>query len=261
MKVTRMLAGLALGTGLVASLSAGAGAATGWSRTPGSGVAGSVIRVASSSTTLCQWVQPASATTTSTPPAAAAEPSTTSTESSGVSAAAPGDPVATDGTSVELRFERDGIAVPLTTLRVAVGGAWAGRFTVPATDQVPAGDYDLLARCVIDRPELGGLRSFDFDPLPFTVAEGPPPTTVQIPTEIPPPITVTNPVQVQGTQVTRDPTTPTANQAAAVPTLPRTGDGTLGVGLAGGGALLVGAAALWWGARAARRAGRPDLLD
>jgi LPXTG-motif cell wall-anchored protein len=68
-------------------------------------------------------------------------------------------------------------------------------------------------------------------------------------------------VQVQGEQITR-PATATAPAAtgAATATLPKTGDGTLGIALAGLGALFVGGAALWWGARHARR--HPaDLFD
>ena len=61
----------------------------------------------------------------------------------------------------------------------------------------------MFVKCVIDRPELDGVRTYDFDPLGFTVTEGPPPTTVEVPTELVPPLTVTNPVQVQGEQITR----------------------------------------------------------
>src|SRR4029079_13569249 len=38
-----------------------AGADAGWSRVPSSGLAGGTVDVASSSTTLCQWIQPANA--------------------------------------------------------------------------------------------------------------------------------------------------------------------------------------------------------
>jgi LPXTG-motif cell wall-anchored protein len=63
-----------------------------------------------------------------------------------------------------------------------------------------------------------------------------------------------NPVEVQGAQITRPTSSAAAPTAAnATPTLPNTGDSTLGIALAGIGSLLVGGAALWWGARHARR--------
>ena len=121
----------------------------------------------------------------------------------------------------------------------------------------------MFVKCVIDRPELDGVRTYDFDPLGFTVVEAPPPTTVVAPTELVPPITAVNPVQVEGEQITRAPSTgadPAATASTATPTLPNTGDGTLGIALAGIGSLLVGGTALWWGARHARR--HPaELLD
>jgi hypothetical protein len=238
-----------------------AGAATGWTRTPAAGVAGSSIQVASSSATLCRWEQPVdpggstttSTTSTTTTPGRAADPSNASS-STRLRAAA--DPIVVDGTSVTLRLERDGVTVPLVNLDVTPGGAWSGSFTVPEPDSVPPGDYDLIAHCVVDSPALDGVRSFDFDPQPFTVVEGPPPTTVVAPPELIPPATATKQPDVLGTQVNRP--AATANQAAAAPTLPRTGDGTLAVGLAGAGAVLAGSGALWWGARAARR---PRHLD
>ncbi len=216
----------------------------GWSRNPGSGLAGASIQVASSSTTLCLWEQPTPdpsitppATDTTTPPTEAAAASTFTTY---------------DGTSVELRLVRDGVALQLGSLAVTAGGAWSGRFVVPAASEAPAGTYDLFARCVVDRPELDGIRSYDFDPLTFAVVESPPPTTVTIPPEIGDPATVANPgsAEVLGAQAARP---EAANQAATTPTLPKTGDGTLAVALAGLAAVALGAGALWWGARSTRR--------
>jgi len=238
-----------------------AGAVPGWSREPASGLGGGMVGVASSSASRCRLVQPTATTTTTTttpvpsrpggagadpaPPAAPADPPTSG-----------GDTVL-DGTEVRVWLAREGVAVSLGTLPVTEGGAWSGRLTLPGPDVLTPGEYQMFVRCVIDRPELAGMRSFDFEPLGFTVVEAPPPTTVVAPPELVPPITAVNPVEVQGEQITRatDPA-----PAAAAPTLPNTGDGTLGVALAGIGSLLVGGAALWWGARHGRR--HPaDLLD
>jgi LPXTG-motif cell wall-anchored protein len=248
------LTATALGAGV-------AGADSGWSRVPSSGLAGGTVDVASSSSTLCQWIQPAdaggtSADTASTQPA----PGT----GGGSAEAVPSDgDVVYDGTEVQVRLSQGGTDVPLGELPVAIGGAWSGTVTLPTGDALRPGAYDLFVKCVIDRPELDGLRTYDFDPLGFTVTEGPPPTTVEVPTELVPPLVATNPVQVQGEQITRPATTPAPAPAATTatsPTLPNTGDGTVGIALAGFGALLVGGAALWWGARSARRHA-PDLLD
>ena len=164
-----------------------------------------------------------------------------------------GDPIPYDGVRVELRLERDGVAIPLGNVAGDLGRrvVGVGRRS-PPRHIAPAGTYDLLAHCVVDDPALDGVRSFDFDPLTFVVADAPPPTTVTIPTEIGEPATATNPnpVQVQGSELDRP---AIANQpAAAVPTLPKTGDGTLTVAIAGFGALLLGGLALWWGARTSR---------
>ena len=251
---SRTIGAAVCGFGVVAVISAAtlAGAATGWTRSPDAGFAGASIHVASSSTTLCRWEAPATAAAKAasggrepTGQVASVDPSTTST-STAVRVSA------VDGSRVELRLERQGIAVPLTSITVTTGGAWAGDFTVPPASQVPAAGYQLIAHCVVDDPSLDGTRSFDFDPQSFGVVEGPPPTAVTSAPTLPPPTSVTNPVQVQGIRVTRD-TNTTANGGASVPTLPRTGDGTLTVGLAGAGALIAGGVALWWGSRAARR--------
>lgn len=240
-----------------------AGAASTWSRNPDSALAGGRVRVASSTETLCQWVQPGAAptpdtspTTITNPPAPSTPPTTGSTST--------GD-VTYDGVRVELRLEPPGggTAVALGSVKVTSGGAWSGAITIPATEVAPPGTYDLLAHCVVDDARLDGVRSFDFDPLSLTVVEGPPPTTITIPTELIPPITATNPVQVQGEQLNRpaaipSSSTPSAKTAAAVPTLPNTGDGTLAVALAGLGALLLGAGALWYGNRQNLR--HPDGL-
>ena len=220
-------------------------------------------RSLSSASTLCQWIQP-----TNPNPAAAPTASTAPSDASTAPAALP-DPAATtpsgdtvyDGTEVRIRLSRDGIEVPLAALDVSPGGAWSGTVTLPATDVLAPGEYEMFAKCVVDRPELDGVRTYDFDPLAFTVVEAPPPT-VEIPTELIPPITAVNPVQVQGEQLTRPttPVTPTAANASAA-TLPNTGDGTLETALAGLGALLVGGAALWWGARHGRRQPSTDLAD
>ncbi len=152
-----------------------------------------------------------------------------------------------DGTRVELRIDRDGESIPLGAIDVTFGGAWSGTVTVPGTTIAPAGNYLLMAHCVVDNPALDGIRSFDFDPLPFTVADAPPPTTVTLPTEIGDAISVTNSVQVQGAQLDRRATS--RRTVATGPTLPKTGDGTLTVALSGFAALILGAAALWWGSR------------
>jgi LPXTG-motif cell wall-anchored protein len=242
----------------VTALGAGPAAAdAGWSRVPESGLGGGTVRVASSSTSLCQWVQPADPTPVET--------SATTAPALDPSAAPPLVPAAEDvtydGTEVLVRLTRDGVDVPLGRLPVTEGGAWSGTLTIPANNVAIPGEYDLVVRCVIDRPELDGLRSYDFDPLPFTVTEGPPPTTIEIPTEIPPPLTISNPVQVQGEQLERAAPAATNPTAAAAPTLPNTGDGTVAIAIAGIGSLLVGVAALWWGARHARRHPSADLAD
>jgi LPXTG-motif cell wall-anchored protein len=70
-----------------------------------------------------------------------------------------------------------------------------------------------------------------------------------------------NNTEVQGDQLTRPSTAAPAASTAATPTLPNTGDGTLETALAGFGALVVGAAALWWGARHGREHASADLAD
>ncbi len=229
-----------------------AAAGAGWSRSPASGIAGATVRVASTPTALCQWLAPA-LPAAAPPTAGAADPAPTggATDTPVTAPAAVGDPIPYDGTRVEFRLDHDGASIPLGHVGVSTGGAWAGAVTVPEAAIAPAGGYDLIAHCVVDDPALDGVRSFDFDPLPFVVADAPPPTTVTVPTEIGEPVTITNPTQVQGTQLTR-PAGVAKATAAAVPTLPNTGDGTLAVGLAGFGALLLGGLALWWGARAGR---------
>jgi LPXTG-motif cell wall-anchored protein len=224
-----------------------AGADAGWSRVPASGIGGGTVDVASSSSTLCQWIQPANAGDAVADPSAAP------------AAAAEGD-VVYDGTEVRVRLSRDGVDVPIGQLTVMTGGAWSGTITLPASDTLLPGVYDMIAKCVVDRPELDGVRTYDFDPLEFIVTESPPPTTVEVPTELVPPITAVNPVQVEGVQLTRPTSTP-ATAATAAPTLPKTGDSTIGIALAGLGSLLVGGAALWWGARHARRHPSSDLVD
>lgn len=219
----------------VLTLAAPAGAADTWSRTPSAGTSGGSIAVASSAASLCQWVQPAEPDP--------ADPTT-------------GELATFDGTTVELRLQQGGNTVGLGSVPVTPGGAWSGSVVVPdATVAVP-GEYDLIARCVIDRPDLDGRRTYDFDPLTFSVVDAPPPTTITIPTELVPPISVVNPnpVEVQGAQLGRPAAAAPASTTAAGPTLPNTGDGTLGVALSGIGALVLGAGALWWGARYARLA-------
>lgn len=249
-RTRRVVLGLGIGVavgGLGASLAltAPAGAAPGWSATPTSSLAGGSVRVASSPTALCQWLQPSDPDVT-----APAEPETPDEPAR----ASPGDPRVSDGSTVELRLEAPGALVGLGSVDVTAGGAWSGTVTIPDAATAPPGAYDLLARCVVDDPALDGVRSFDFDPLPFTIVEGPPPATLEVPTELIPPITVTNPLEVQGTEAVRNPAT--RRVAAAVPTLPNTGDGTLAVALTGLGAVLLGAATLRFGARA-----RPDVRE
>ena len=257
----RLTAGIAL-TSVAFALGAfapHAGAASTWSRNPDSSLAGGRVRVASSTETLCQWVQPGAPTAPDTSPTTIADPPTTTSPTTGS-----GD-VTYDGVRVELRLEPPGgdTDVALGSVEVTSGGAWSGAVTIPTAEQAPPGSYDLLAHCVVDDARLDGVRSFDFDPLGFTIVEGPPPITITIPTELIPPITVTNPVQVQGEQISRpaaapgSSSSPSANAAAAVPTLPKTGDGTLAVALAGLGALLLGAGALWYGNRQNLR--HPDV--
>lgn len=231
-----VLLGAALAT---AALALPAAAADTWSRTPNAGTAGGSITVASSAASLCQWVQPM--------PTAPADP-----------AVDPPTELATfDGTAVELRLQQGGNTVGIGSVPVTPGGAWSGSVVVPAATVALPGEYDLIARCVIDRADLDGRRTYDFDPLAFSVIDAPPPTTITIPTELVPPITAVNPdpLEVQGAQLRRPPAVAAATGPAAdVPTLPNTGDGMLGVALSGIGALLLGAGALWWGARYARPA-------
>jgi len=255
----RLTAGVALTSVAFAlgALASHAGAASTWSRNPDSALAGGRVRVASSAETLCQWVQPGEPPAPDTSPTTVADPTTTTTPTDS------GD-VTYDGVRVELRLEPPGggTAVALGSVTVTSGGAWSGAVTIPAAETAAPGSYDLLAHCVVDDPQLDGVRSFDFDPLSFTIVEGPPPTTITIPTELIPPITVNNPVQVEGEQISRPAATgssnsPSANATAAVPTLPKTGDGTLAVALAGLAALLLGASALWYANRQNLR--HPDV--
>jgi LPXTG-motif cell wall-anchored protein len=236
-------------------------AAAGWSRSPASGIGGGTVHVASSSDTLCQGTQPATTTTTAagTPTADAAAGAAPDPGAAGAAPAAAGGDTVSDGTEVRFWLAQETVAVALGTVPVTEGGAWSGTLTVPSREILAPGEYQMHARCVVDRPELDGVRTFDFEPLGFTVVEAPPPTTVEAPPELIPPITAVNPVEVRGEQITR-PAAPPAAAAAPAATLPNTGDGTLGIALAGLGSLLVGGAALWWGARHARR--HPaELLD
>jgi LPXTG-motif cell wall-anchored protein len=250
--------------GAVAALTTGVGIASadsGWSRSPASGIGGGTVDVASSPSTLCQWIQPAGL---GDPPPTSGDPTTTSTTDAAPAATAtPSGETVYDGTEVRARLVQGTVEVPLASFAVTPGGAWSGTVTLPGTATLPPGRYDLFVKCVIDRPELDGVRTYDFDPLPFTVDEAPPPTTVEPPVELVPPITAVNPVQVQGVQVTRPASTPAAPPAAtaAGPTLPNTGDGTLETALAGFAALAVGGAALWWGARHGRSRPEADLVD
>ena len=222
-----------------------AAASESWSRSPPSALGGTPVRVASSADTLCQWRAPAPASGPA--PTVPSSATSNATSNAALSATAVGDPIVYDGTRVELRIDRDGVSIPLGAVDVTPGGAWSGTVTAPAATVAPAGNYLLMAHCVVDNPALDGVRSFDFDPLPFTVADAPPPTTVTLPTEIGDAVSVTNPVQVQGAQLDRRATS--HHTSATGPTLPKTGDGTLTVALAGLGALVIGAAALWWGSR------------
>ena len=237
---------------LIAAAPHAAATGAGWSRSPSSGIDGAKISVASSATTLCQWVEPTPTPTTAPATDVATITGDIETPPSTLGTTTTSEPIAYDGVRVELRLERDGVAIPLGNVTVSSGGAWAGAVTVPATNVAPSGTYDLLARCVVDNPALDDARSFDFDPLIFDVVEAPPPTTVTIPTEIDEPVTATNPVQVEGTQLARPTTATLATTATTATTLPKTGDGTLTIALAGFGALGLGGLALWWGTRSVR---------
>lgn len=256
-------AALTVGAVALGATSAG-GADAGWSRAPASGIGGGTVQVASSASTLCQWIQPTNPDPGAAPDgsAPASDPASATGGLPDASATTPSGDTVYDGTEVRIRLSQDGVEIPLPTLDVSPGGAWSGTITLPGADQLVPGEYEMFAKCVIDRPELDGVRTYDFDPLAFTVVEAPPPTTVEIPTELIPPITAVNPVQVQGEQLTR-PTAPVASStaAASAATLPNTGDGTSETALAGLGALLVGGAALWWGARHGRRQPSTDLAD
>lgn len=214
-----------------------AGPAAAWTRSPDGGEAGTTISVGSDDASLCRWSQPADP----------GEPSSVATEP---------EIEYFDGSRVDLRLQGGSATVALGSVTVASGGGWGGSVSIPGS--VAAGAYDLVARCVVDHPDLDGVRSFDFDPLPFSVAEIPPPTVVTTPTEVLPPTVVVNQVEVGGAQVARAPGTPRASTGqTTAATLPNTGDGTLAVLLAGVGALAMGGLALWWGGRT-RPEGRPQ---
>jgi len=213
--------------------------AAAWTRLPDDGGSGTMISVASDDASLCGWSQPAD----------------------------PGDPSSTatpvpeieyfDGTRVDLRLQSVSATVALGSVTVATGGGWSGSVSVPGA--VTSAAYDLVARCVVDHPDLDGVRSFDFDPLPFAVAGIPPHTVVTTPSEVAPPVVVVNQVDVGGTQAARARATARATAgrpSTTAATLPNTGDGTFAVLLAGIGALAMGGFALWWGGRT-RPAGRP----
>ena len=229
-----------------------AAADPGWSASPTSALPGGTVRVASSPSALCQSrALPTDPTT---------DPTTDATTAPTVSSTDPATPTATatDGTRVELRLDATGGPGMLGSVPVTAGGAWSGTFTVPETTVVAPGTYDLVARCVID-----AATAFDFDAISFTIVEGPPPTTLEIPTELVPPVTAINPVHVQGAQLGRGTTASNSSGTAATPaaTLPNTGDGTLGVALAGLAALLLGGVTLWFGARHGRQHARPHPSD
>lgn len=226
-----------------------AAASESWSRSPASAIGGTPVRVASSADTLCQWRAPAPASSPAptAPSDAPTDTALNTTSNSEIRATAAGDPVVYDGTRVEFWLDLVGASVSLGAVDVTPGGAWSGAITVPAATVAPAGNYVLRAHCVVDNPALDGIRSYDFDPLAFTIVEAPPPTTITVPTEIGDAISVTNPVQVQGAQLNRGAVSHRSTATGA--TLPKTGDGTLTVALSGLAALTLGAAALWWGSR------------
>lgn len=220
-----------LGGALAAALAlAYAAPAAGWSRAPGDALSGTQVTVASDADSLCRWSQPAYV----------GEPSS-------LTPAPDNELVYYDGTRVDLRLQGSGLVIGLGSVAVESGGGWSGSLTVPPS--VPSGTYDLFARCVVDHPDLDGVRTFDFDPQPFSVHEAPPPTVVTVPTELAPPAVAVQPVaEVAGTQTARTLPVTGARQAPAA-TLPNTGDGTLAVALAGSSSLAIGGLALWWGGR------------
>jgi len=253
----RILGAAAVTTGILA-LATAAGAAASWSASTGSGPAGTGVRVTSSATSLCRWTVPDAPDDATLPSAteAAAGAADATTTSSTTPVPAAGADVVVDGSEVSVRLGRPEVAVLLGTLDVDTGGAWSGTVTLPDAVTLPPGEYQLIVRCVVDRPDLGAVHSYDFEARPFTVTEAPPPTTVTtVPVEIGEPATATK-TEVQGARLDRD--TTTAAPTTAAPTLPNTGGSELELGLAGLGSLLVGGAALWWGARRGRPATRVD---
>jgi LPXTG-motif cell wall-anchored protein len=268
---SRLLLGTLVAVVLGLCCGSAAGAAAGWSATPTSALPGTAVRVASDASTLCQWRQPAAEPGPPTTPTGPISVNAADRQAGDLGAErvpARGTPAdgedVFDGSEVELRLEGIGTVVALGAAPVTDGGAWSGAVTLPPT--AVAGTYDLLARCVVDDPALDGVRSFDFDPIAFTVVEGPPPTTVTVPTELLPPITAVNP-DVAGERAERPPPpaaagAPTvASSSVPVRTLPNTGDGTLLVALSGIAALALGGLTLWYGTRAARRAGAPPASE
>jgi LPXTG-motif cell wall-anchored protein len=254
--VVRILGAAALTTGALAlALATAAGADAGWSRSTGSGLAGGTVRVASSASTRCRWTVPGDdATTTSS--------STSTSTTSAPAGAPPADDPVVDGTQVTVRLGRPEVAVLLGTLDVGAGGSWSGTVTLPDAVTLPPGEYQMVVRCVVDRPAVGAVHAYDFGAQPFTVTEAPPPTTVTtvttVPVEIGDPLVVTNPVEVQGARLDRDPAASSAPATAPAPRLPDTGGSTLELTLAALGSLLVGGGALWWGARSHRPTARVD---
>jgi LPXTG-motif cell wall-anchored protein len=217
--------GVVLGVALTSTFPSSAGAADSWS-TVGSGLPGTTINVSSGSDA-CDWNQP--------------------------SATDAAQMIHFDDSSVSLGLEGSGTSTSLGTIAVDSGGAWQGSVTIPI---VAPGDYDLVARCTVDAPALDSARSFEFAHRSFRVTDNdPPPTTTAAPPEIgsaititAPPTTAAPPVQLGGgaTLVLPD-TGPSTTDPR--PSLPNTGRATLPLTFLGLGALLSGAAALWWAGR------------
>ncbi len=172
------------------------------------------------------------------------------------------------GTAVQIALRRLGVTIPLGEATVASDTTWHGAVTIPADLNAPPAVYDLIARCIIDNPDLPGVRSFEYDPRSFTITAPPPPPPPPRPPPPPPspapsthdpaalPGTGAPSVQVLGAVVDRRSGLTTVTGG----TLAVTGVPNDVLAAVGGLALALGAIAVGWG-RADRRARRPgDVL-
>jgi hypothetical protein len=173
------------------------------------------------------------------------------------------------GTSVQIALRRLQVTIPLGQVAVAADTTWRGAVTIAADVNAPPATYELVARCIVDNPELPGVRTFEYDPRRFTITTppAPPPPTPPPPPTTPPPPATPDPV---GTPANRG-ATPSVQVLGAVAdrrtglttvtggTLVATGAPTGALLAAGGLALLLGTLGVGW-SRVGQQGRRPGDL-